>query len=186
MKIFIGCSASDNIKKEYFDSCKLLLEEVFSKDNDLVFGACNSGLMGLAYETAKKHERAVIGVCPEAYKEDFKSLDCIEEIITKSIEERTRSAIDNSDASIFLPGGIGTIYELFAAIECKRCHEFDKPIVIFNSNGYFDKLLEFLEKIYEEKFALIKAKDNYFVSDSIPEILNYIKLYYGEIKQKKL
>lgn len=48
MKLFIGCSSSNNIPTEYFDDCKVLLEELM-KENDLVFGACNSGLMGLAY-----------------------------------------------------------------------------------------------------------------------------------------
>ena len=176
MKIFIGCSSSDNIPKEYFDDCKVLLEELM-KDNDLVFGACNSGLMGLAYNTTLKANGSVTGIYPEAYKDDFKELKCNAEITTKSVSERTDSVISSSDALIFLPGGIGTIYELFTAIESKRCHEFDKPIVIFNSNGYFDKLLEFMDKVYSEKFSGFKDKRNYLVTDSISSILYYLNNY---------
>lgn len=176
MKLFIGCSSSDEIPQEYFEDCKLLLEELMIQ-NDLVFGACNSGLMGLAYDTTLKANGSITGICPEAYKDDFKELKCNAEITTKSVSERTESVISSSDALIFLPGGIGTIYELFTAIESKRCHEFDKPIVIFNSNGYFDKLLQFMDKVYSEKFSNFKDKRNYLVTDSIPVILEYVNNY---------
>ncbi len=176
MKLFIGCSSSNDIPTEYFNDCKVLLEELM-KENDLVFGACNSGLMGLAYNTTFKANGNITGICPEAYKDDFKTLKCDTEITTKSVSERTDSVILSSDALIFLPGGIGTIYELFTAIESKRCHEFNKPIVIYNSNGYFDKLLEFMDKVYSEKFSSFKDKRNYIVTDSISLILYYINNY---------
>lgn len=176
MKLFIGCSSSNDIPTEYFNDCKVLLEELM-KENDLVFGACNSGLMGLAYNTTLKANGNITGICPEAYKDDFKTLKCDTEITTKSVSERTDSVILSSDALIFLPGGIGTIYELFTAIESKRCHEFNKPIVIYNSNGYFDKLLEFMDKVYSEKFSSFKDKRNYIVTDSISLILYYINNY---------
>ena len=65
----------------------------------------------------------------------------------------------------------------FTAIELKRCHEYDKPIVIYNLNGFYDKLLIFLEKLYDEKFARIIDKKLYLVSDKIDSILNYINNY---------
>ena len=173
MKLFIGCSSNNDIPTEYFNDCKVLLEELM-KENDLVFGACNSGL---AYNTTLKANGNITGICPEAYKDDFKTLKCDTEITTKSVSERTDSVISSSDALIFLPGGIGTIYELFTAIESKRCHEFNKPIVIYNSNGYFDKLLEFMDKVYSEKFSGFKDKRNYLVTDSISSILYYINNY---------
>jgi len=176
MKLFIGCSSSNDLPKEYFDDCKRLLQELM-KENDLVFGACNSGLMGLAYKTTLEANGRITGICPEAYKDDFITLKCDTEITTKSVSERTDKVISSSDALIFLPGGIGTIYELFTAIESKRCHEFNKPIVIYNSNGYFDKLLEFMDKLYLEKFSSFKDKRNYYVADSISSILYYINNY---------
>ena len=176
MKLFIGCSSSNDIPTEYFEDSKILLEELM-KENDLVFGACTTGLMGLAYNIALSTNREVTGICPEVYKENLKELNCNIKILTKSVSERTSSVISASDALIFLPGGIGTIYELFTAIESKRCHEFDKPIIIYNSHGYFDKLLEFMQKVYGEKFSSLKEQRNYFVSNSIPSILYYIENY---------
>lgn len=176
MKLFIGCSSSDNIPKEYFDDCKVLLEELM-KDNDLVFGACNSGLMGLAYNTAISEKRQIIGICPEAYKDDFKNLECNIEITTKSVSERTDNIIEYSDALIFLPGGIGTIYELLTAIESKRCKEFDKPIVIYNSNGFYDNLLNFINELSNKKFLNYKDKYNFLVTNSVSSIKYYINNY---------
>lgn len=176
MKLFIGCSSRNDIPKEYFDDCKKLLE-LLMEENDLVFGAYDSGLMGLAYNTALNSNRNVIGICPKAYEHDLNTLKCSTEIITETISQRTDGLISESDALIFLPGGIGTIYELFAAIESKRCHEFDKPIVIYNSNGCFDMLLEFMEKLYTENFSGEKDKNNYYVTDSISSVLEYINNY---------
>ena len=163
MKIFIGCSSSDEINEKYI--------------LDLVFGASNGGLMGLSYNLALKNGNSVLGICPEAYKNDLKSLKCTEEIITNSISDRTVALINESDAIVFLPGGIGTIYELFTVIECKRSGEFDKPVVIYNACGYFDKLFDFLDFLYDEKFTNLKVKDCYYVSNNAEDTLNYIKEY---------
>lgn len=176
MKLFIGCSSSDNIPEEYFNDCKNFLEQLL-EGNDLVFGVCNSGLMGLAYTTTLRGKGKITGICPEAYKDDFKELNCDKEITTKSVSERTDSLISASDALIFLPGGLGTIYELFTSIESKRCHEFNKPIVIYNSNGYFDKLLEFMDGIYGENFSDKNDRRNYLVTDSASSALHYINNY---------
>ena len=180
MKLFIGCSSSNNIPKEYFDDCRIILEELMI-DNDLVFGASNSGLMGLSYNIALQSNKEVIGICPEAYKDDFKKLECTNEITTNSVGERTEKLIEFCDLIIYLPGGIGTVYEFFASIESKRCHEFNKPILIYNSNGYFDKLLDFMEKLYKEGFSNIKDKENYIVFNSPKEILEYVKNYRNNI-----
>lgn len=176
MKIFIGCSACDEIPSEYFDETKRFLEKLMP-GHDLVFGTCKSGLMGIAHDITKELGGKVIGVCPDAYKDDFKTLKCDVEITTKTVSERTDSVIRESDALVFIAGGIGTLYELLTAIECKRCHEFDKPIVIYNGTGYFDKLLDFFEQLYTQKFVREKDKKAYLISDSIEEIKDYIENY---------
>ena len=116
MKLFIGCSSSNDIPKDYLFYCLNYLN-VLLEDNDIVFGACNSGLMGLSYNIAKKNDNKVTGICPVSYKDDLLSLDCDEERLTDSISDRTDKVIECADALVFLPGGIGTIYELFNAIE---------------------------------------------------------------------
>lgn len=170
MKIFVGCSSNNDIDKKYLIENKQLLDILLS-DNDLVFGACDKGIMGLAYNSAINHGKEITGICSEAYKDDFKSLKCNKEITTKSVLERTKMLIEESDLLLFLPGGIGTYFELFSAIESKRCHEFDKPIIIFNSNGFFDKFKQIMDQNYQEGFTKQSDSLNYVIADTIEEVI---------------
>jgi len=125
MKLFIGCSSSNDIPEIYNTNCTNYLEELFKLDNELVFGAYNKGLMALSYNIAKKHKRKVTGITPKIFIDALKDLECNHEMVTTNINSRTDKLIEESDALIFLPGGIGTIYELFTAIECIRNHEIN-------------------------------------------------------------
>lgn len=173
MKIFVGCASSEEIPAQYLEDSKKYLS-VLLKDNDLIFGAYNKGIMGLSYDIAKENKRKIIGICPEVYQKDLEDLDLDIKGVTASISERTMELINKSDAIIFMPGGIGTMQELFTAIESKRSKEFDKPIIIYNSNGYFDETLKMLEKIYDEKFTSKIVKECYHVSNSIEDTLEYL------------
>lgn len=176
MKLFIGCSSSNDIDKKYIDDCNIYLNELL-KENELVYGAYNEGLMGLSYKVAKNNDREIIGVTPKVFENDLVNLYCDKTFVTDDILGRTGMLIKEADALIFMPGGIGTILELIAAIDMKRNGEFDKPIIIYNSYNFFDKLFIFLNKIYDESFSSIKVKDCYYVSGDAKDTLNYIKNY---------
>lgn len=180
MNIFVGCSASEDIDKKYFTSSYDLLTKIMP-NNNLVFGACNSGLMRIAYTTTKEIGNKVIGICPIRYKEDFKTLSCDEEIISNSTIERTNDLIKYSDVLLFLPGGIGTVSELYSSIESKRCHDHNKPIIIYNIDGFYDELLKFMEVIYQNNFAKERDKETYFVANNSREIINYLEEYKKKI-----
>ena len=174
MKIFVGCSSSNNIPDMYLESAKEFLSELFKRNHSLIFGANNNVIMGIAYDCALENEREIIGICPQLYKHDFEKLNCSKEIVTKTVGERTENLMQEADVLLFLPGGIGTVYELFTAIESKRSHEFDKPIIVYNCNNYFDKLFEFLNKVYGESFTAEKVSNSYIVFDSRDELIGYI------------
>lgn len=178
MKIAVCCSSSDNIDKKYIESSDRLLEQIFKRDNDLVFGAMNNGIMGIAYKNGKRNNRSVTGIAPEIYKEDFKDLDCDTEILTKSVNERTEALVNNSDVLLFLPGGVGTIYELISAIEMKRSKEFDKPIVVYNETGFFDEVLQMLNKIYQRNFTSQNVRLSYNIANDYMTVLDLL----GKVK----
>ena len=185
MKLFIGCSSSNDTPSMYIEDCKKFLEELFMLDYDLVFGACKEGIMGLSYDVALNNFRDIIGIFPEVYKNGAENLQCLK-IPVRTINDRTDKLISESDALVFLPGGFGTIYELFTAIESKRGSEHDKPIIIYNSCGYFDKLLNFISLMYEERFASNKIKDYYYVCDNIDDVVLYINNYYKKNKVRRI
>ena len=176
MKIFVGCSSSNDIPKNYIDDCKEYLTKLLL-NNDLVFGGDSHGIMGISYDVAVKNNNEVIGITPKIFEKELRTLKCTKSILTNYINERTNLLIENSDAIVFLPGGIGTIYELFTVLEFKRSKEFDKPVIIYNSCNYFDKLFEFLEQVYNEKFANDNIKSCYHVSNDIEDTLEYLKNY---------
>ena len=109
MNLLIGCSSREDIPDKYFKSCAEYLEELFKENNNLVFGAYNAGLMRVSYEKAVKHNREVIGINPKIFESAFLDLNCNKEIVTNTINERTSKLIEEADALIFMPGGVGTI-----------------------------------------------------------------------------
>ena len=177
MNIAVCCSSSNDIGKRYLESSKILLQQIFKSNNDLVFGAMNSGIMGIAYKTAKQNNRKVIGIAPEIYKDDFKELDCDKEILTKNVNDRTAALMDNSDVLMFLPGGVGTLYELMTAIEMKRSREMDKPIILCNDTGFFDEIIHMLDKMYEQNFTNPKVRLSYNVANDYETILGLLNKY---------
>ena len=76
---------------------------------------------------------------------------------------------------IFLPGGLGTIDEIFTSIESKRANEHDNDIIIVNFNNYYDDLIKQLNKMYKEKFADSYNKELYYIADNIDEVISYIE-----------
>lgn len=180
MKLFIGCSSRNEIPNKYYVDCKKVLENLFSCGYELVFGACSSGLMGLSYDVAMNNSSKIIGVFPEFYKDEADSLDCVK-IPVKTVGERTDKIIKESDALIFLPGGIGTVYELFTAIESKRGNEHNKPIIIYNCGGFYDYIFEQLDMMEDEKFISSYDKEYYVVCSSCEEVIEYLNNYNNKI-----
>lgn len=175
MNIFIACSSSEFIPEKYNIECKKLLEKIFEKENNLIFGAYDKGLMKDAYEEAKKQKRKIIGILPEKYIEDAKNLKLNELIKVDSISKRGYELLKKANSSIFLPGGIGTILELSMAIDMKRNDEIKSKIIIYNVFNFFDDYLNQINKIFDEKFTNKKFKDIFFVSTDIEEIIKYIE-----------
>ena len=181
MKVFVGASSSENMPKKYVEDCTSLLEKVL-KDNDLVFGAYNKGLMGVSYNIAKKNKRLVIGICPEVYKKSLEDIECDKEEVTSSIVESTNKIYKNSDIVIMLPGGFGSIFEFFTGNYCKICNELDIPIILYNSCGYYDKLLDFIKDAVDNKIINEKELGKYFVANNIEEVISYMKKINKSVK----
>lgn len=176
MKLFIGCSSSNDIDSKYLDDSYALLKEIL-KDNDLVYGAYNKGIMKTAYSFAHQYNRRIIAITTDKYKDELKDIECEYKACTDNIYRRSEELIRQSDMIIILPGGIGTITELISSIETMRNDEFNKPILIYNMNGFFDKFLEFLDKVYEEKFSSIEAKKHYHIANTREDVIEYINKY---------
>ena len=174
MKLFIGCASSNDIPEFYLEDCKILIDKLL-KEYDLVYGAYNEGLMGICYESAKRNNNMVYGKCVRVDEEYLSNIDCESKEVFDTIMDRTKGLLYESDAVVILPGGIGTINELFASIDSKRTGLLNKPIIIYNSHHYYDELLVFLDKLYKEKFSSADIKKAYYVTDDKEKVLSLLK-----------
>lgn len=163
MNIFIGCASRDTVNPDYNNIAEKLGDYIVSGKHNLVFGGCEYGLMGKVYGKVKNTESKIFINIAEAYKNDLKNLVYDEVVLTKTVNERKDSFVQMSDVLVFLPGGIGTVDEIMTAIETRRNHEHNIPIIIVNINGFFDFLLLTLENIYNEEFADVDTRKLYTV-----------------------
>ncbi len=161
---------------------KLLANNNFT----LVHGGGMIGLMGALSRSVKKHGGKVIGVIPEKLnKTGIVSTTDDKTVVTADMGERKKYMTYVSDGFIALPGGFGTLEEILELITLKQLKYHSKPIVIINTNGFYDKLFDLFERLYSENFAKAEYRDLFFITDSPEKAVEYITGYkYTEIKDK--
>lgn len=178
MKICIFGAASGEIDKSYMESAEKLGEVMAKYGHDLVFGAGNNGMMGAAARGVKAGGGKITGIIPEFFREEgIEAIypECDELIYTETMAERKAKMEELCDAFIIVPGGIGTFEEMFEVLTLKQLKRHEKPIAIYNINGYFKMLEEFLKISFEERFIRKDCRELYHCSDNVEDIINYIE-----------
>lgn len=153
MRIFVACSASDNINKKYKELTMEICTMLAREDHKLVFGGATSGMMGSAYQTFKyegKKTKAVLELS-DAPELDYLEVDAYD--VTKTTFERTKTLYESCEAVLILPGGVGTLAELFSMLDEKRTKKSNIPIVIFNYENFYTPLLKVLKDMHSLLFV---------------------------------
>ena len=156
---FVASSSSDELESNLYTECHNLLSQILNDNDNLIFGAMNHGIMKISYDIATEKGCYITGVVPEIYKDDFSELDCDREITVDRISERTDYMVESSDVVLILPGGIGTINEFFSALEKKGNKEYSGEIILYNCEGMYEKLIEFLDGLHLMGFTRNKPSD---------------------------
>jgi uncharacterized protein (TIGR00730 family) len=142
------------------------------RGGQLVYGGGNNGLMGVLAGAALAAGGRVVGVIPHALVErECARLDCTELHVVDNMHERKRMMAERSDAFLALPGGIGTMEELFEVWTWKQLGYHDKPLGVLNANGYYDPLLAFLRSSVDSGFMGDWQMDLLRVGDTAPALL---------------
>ena len=176
--ICVYCSSGDFIDKKYFAVAKELGEKIAINGLGLVYGGSSLGLMGEVANTAFNSGAKVLGVVPEKiYNSKIELNKDIELIITKDMRERKQTMELNADAFIAMPGGFGTLEEVSEIIVAKQLGYHFKPIVFLNVDGFYEKLFEFFDNFYKEKFAHKNCSDLFYKANTVDEALEYIQNY---------
>lgn len=149
---------------------------------NIVYGGSKLGMMFACAAAVKKNGGKVYGIMPErlANMGCANPEDCDEFILTSGMRERKARLDEMSDAVIAIAGGYGTLEELSELIVQKQLGYNNKPIVILNTDGFYDKLIEFFETIIQRNFANEESRKLYFVAKTPQEAIEYIKIYEPE------
>ena len=119
-----------------------------------------------------KNNKEIIGITVDAYDDE---LDCSEVIIKKSTFDRTKEIYNKSDILLILPGGIGTLAELFSIIEQMRTYDNDKILILYNKDFYYKDLIEEIYKMYQEKLIEYPPSEYMLISNDIDEIMTVVE-----------
>lgn len=180
MKVFIGSSAEKLIDKKYIDVAEKISVKL-SESYDLVYGAAYYSIMGICYKIFKEGKKNIYAYTVEKYKSDFDKIEAAEEILLDTTFERSKKIYEVSDLLLIMPGGIGTLSELFSMLEESRSIPEFKPVIIFNYEGFYNKLLEFIDELISERFINPNIKEYYKIANSEDELFNLIELFKKEV-----
>lgn len=174
MRICLYGSGSRNIAEIYTNEAYKLGQEMALRGHTLVFGGGDTGMMGACAHGVHDNNGFSIGIAPEWIGE-FEPLckDCSKFIYVDTMDERKNKFLENSDAFIISPGGIGTLDEFFEIITLKKLKQHSKEIIVFNIDHFFDKMLEMIDEMGEKGF-LYKQDDIFKIADTIDEIFDYL------------
>ena len=173
--ICIFCSSSDKIAQDYFDAAEKLASEIALKGHTIVCGGGSHGLMGTIINASVKNGGYTIGIIPEFMRTvEWDSKNLHQLIVVADMRERKKQMIANADAVVALPGGCGTLEELMEVITLKRLGQFTKPIIILNTNGFYNQLESFLQKMMDENFMNKESVDIWKLVDYPEQVLDAI------------
>jgi uncharacterized protein (TIGR00730 family) len=151
--ICVYCGSRPGDKPGYAAAATAVGQWIGRQGGQLVYGGGRSGLMGTVAEATRTAGGRVVGIIPKALVDmELANRLCDELHVVDTMHERKAMMGERADAFIALPGGIGTLEELFEAWTWRQLGYHDKPVGILNVDGYYDALLAFLAHSVQEKF----------------------------------
>jgi len=178
MKICVFGAASAHINEKFIKAVEELGESLAKRGHSLVFGAGATGMMGAAARGVKRGGGYIHGVIPKFFNEfgiEIEYPHCDKVTYTETMSERKRIMEDDCDAFIITPGGVGTFEEFYEVLTLKQLGRHTKPIALYDIDGYYDKLEEFMEYSMEEGFINKVCKEIYACAGTPEEVLQYIE-----------
>lgn len=149
MKLCIFCSANQQIDPDLFEKTSELGRWAAQNGHSIVFGGHDAGLMHSVSKSAKEAGGQVIGIVPRRIEEMGKLSPWLDvHIPTEDLTDRKALMMVQSDAFIVLPGGIGTLDELFTVASAATLDYHNKPIILYNMKGFWDSLISCLDDLH--------------------------------------
>jgi uncharacterized protein (TIGR00730 family) len=177
-KIVVFCGSSLGFSPIYKEAAVTLGNYFVENKISLVYGGGKIGMMGMLADTILAQNGEVIGVIPKLLeKEEVVHAGVEEMIVCKKMSERKVIMSKLVDGYITLPGGFGTLDELFEALTLGQLQIEQKPIGLLNVNGFFDAVLLQLDKMVEEGYLKPAGRNLLLVANSVKELMQKMDAY---------
>ena len=169
----VFCGSSSGVRKEYVELAQRLGSALAEQHIRVVYGGGRVGLMGAVADAALAAGGRVIGVIPQLLLDKEVGHTGLTELhVVETMAQRKWMMGELSDAFLALPGGIGTMDELFEAWTWTQLDLHDKPCGLLNFHGYYDSLIHFLDQAVVEGFLRPRHRDALVVGDDLQQLLD--------------
>ena len=171
LSVCVYCGSSSGINPVYSDVAKALGRALVKQNLSLVYGGGHVGLMGIVADAVLEAGGEVTGVIPKALMDTEVGHDRLTRLlVVKDMHERKALMAEQADGFITMPGGIGTLEELFETLTWAQLGFHEKPIGLLNVAGFYDPLIEFLHHQTSQGFLRAEHKDLLLV-ETEPDLL---------------
>lgn len=175
-RVAVYAASSSQVSSEYIDAAAELGRTLAAEGIEIVYGAGKVGLMGALADAALDAGGKVTGVIPQFMVDNGWCREKLTNlIVTPDMHTRKEKIVSLADATIALPGGVGTLEELMEIITWKQLGLYADPIVILNTRGYFNPLKEILERAVEEKFMREIHRNLWSIADTPRQAADLIR-----------
>ncbi len=175
-RVAVYAASSSQVSSEYIDAAAELGRTLAAEGIEIVYGAGKVGLMGTLADAALDAGGKVTGVIPQFMVDNGWCREKLTNlIVTPDMHTRKEKIVSLADATIALPGGVGTLEELMEIITWKQLGLYANPIVILNTRGYFNPLKEMLERAVEEKFMREIHRNLWSIADTPRQAADLIR-----------
>ena len=175
MRVATYTSSSDAVDERYRAAARAYGTALAEARIGLVYGGTALGLMGDIADAVRAAGGEVTGVLPQLMADrGLADEACDELVVTATMAERKREMVARADAFVALPGGFGTLEELFEVLTLKQLGYHRAPIVLFDVDGFWDGLLTFFDQLYAEAFAAEVYRGLYHVTADLDDLLGTV------------
>jgi len=184
-RICVYCGSAVGASSVYVQMAEKLAIELVKRNIELVYGGAQVGVMGSIANSVLAAGGSVIGVLPVGLFRTEVPHDGLTQLIeVSSLHERKAKMAEISDAFIALPGGLGTLEELFEILTWAQLGLHKNPVGILNVNGFYDKMLDYLDHAVAEKFIRLQHREMIVVDADIESMFEKFSQYEPPIGQK--
>lgn len=176
--VCVYCGSNPGSLPDYAEGARELARELVRRDIGLVYGGASVGIMGIVADTVMAEGGRVIGVIPEPLmRKELGHLGLTELHVVASMHERKTMMAERADAFVALPGGAGTLEEIFETWTWAQLGMHQKPCGLLNIAGYYDQLAGFLDHAVQQAFMRAEHRAMLFVEDRPAALLDRYASY---------